>query len=230
MNCIPSKETTEQSLVPGTLFRSAVNVKQGSRYRCCSFERESQRPRFAGNDSEGRPGAPDSRENPTKRPLGREEGLEREDGVPGRPAAASSSAVRQNGGTKWSGPVSRVLSGTAIYLLRTLPCASSAQPGCTAGHRIASLFAFAPDGACQATQLPACWCALTAPFQLFPHEAGVFFSVTLSVGSPRPAVSWHPALWSPDFPRARRPAAVEPAPGAIIQNGRIFERMRPQLS
>ena len=31
-------------------------------------------------------------------------------------------------------------------------------------------------------------------------RAGVFFSVALSVGSPRPAVSRHPALWSPDFP------------------------------
>ena len=45
---------------------------------------------------------------------------------------------------------------------------------------------------------------------LLPHRfsfsperiGGVFFSVALSVGSPRPAVSWHLALWSPDFPRA----------------------------
>lgn len=43
---------------------------------------------------------------------------------------------------------------------------------------------------------------------LLPHRfsfslaqgEGVFFSVALSVGSPRPAVSWHLALWSPDFP------------------------------
>ena len=46
---------------------------------------------------------------------------------------------------------------------------------------------------------------------LLPHRfsfspadrgGGVFFSVALSVGSRRPAVSWHPALWSPDFPHA----------------------------
>ena len=38
-------------------------------------------------------------------------------------------------------------------------------------------------------------------FSFSPGRAGgVFFSVALSVGSPRPAVSWHPALWSPDFP------------------------------
>ena len=210
-------------------------MKQGTRYRYSAppgtlSSRDSNAPGSPGTTARGVQVPQIPVKNRRSGLYGREEGLEREDGVPGRPAAASSSAVRQNGGPRWSGPVSRVLSGTAIYLLRTLPCASSAQPGCTAGHRIASLFAFAPDGACQATQLPACWCALTAPFQLFPHEAGVFFSVTLSVGSPRPAVSWHPALWSPDFPRARRPAAVEPAPGAIIQNGRILERMRPQLS
>ena len=39
--------------------------------------------------------------------------------------------------------------------------------------------------------------------RLAPHvpSRGVFFSVALSVGSPRPAVSWHLALRSPDFPR-----------------------------
>ena len=35
----------------------------------------------------------------------------------------------------------------------------------------------------------------------FPLKRGVFLSVALSIGSPRPAVSWHPALWSPDFPQ-----------------------------
>lgn len=42
-------------------------------------------------------------------------------------------------------------------------------------------------------------------------RGGVFFSVALSVGSPRPAVSWHLALWSPDFPHIRRCAIVWPA-------------------
>ena len=85
------------------------------------------------------------------------------------------------------GPVSRVLSWAAIYLLRTSPSASSAQPERSAGHTMALLFAFAPDGACQAAVLPmallfafapdgACqaavlprrWWSLTPPFQLFP--------------------------------------------------------------
>jgi hypothetical protein len=34
------------------------------------------------------------------------------------------------------------------------------------------------------------------------EESGGLLSVALSVGLPRPAVSWHPALWSPDFPQA----------------------------
>ena len=33
-----------------------------------------------------------------------------------------------------------------------------------------------------------------------PGLRGVFFSVALSVASPRPAVSRYSALWSPDFP------------------------------
>ena len=66
-----------------------------------------------------------------------------------------------------SGPISRVLSGTAIYLERESPRASSTQPERTAGHRMALLFALAPDGVYQAATLPPRWCALTAPFQLF---------------------------------------------------------------
>ena len=76
------------------------------------------------------------------------------------------------------------------------------NPNARKGGRIAFLFALAPDGVCQAALLPTRWCALTAPFQLFSRSSGgVFFSVALSVGSPRPAVSWHLALRSPDFPR-----------------------------
>ena len=63
--------------------------------------------------------------------------------------------------------------------------------------------------------LPAMRCALTAPFHPYlqflpkkkPHEGGLL-SAALSVGSRRPGVTWHPALWSPDFPplfQSRRP-------------------------
>ena len=35
------------------------------------------------------------------------------------------------------------------------------------------------------------------------EEAGGILSVALSVGSRPPGVTWHPALWSPDFPPLR---------------------------
>ena len=95
---------------------------------------------------------------------------------------------------------------------------------------MASLFAFAPDGVYQAAPLPTRWCALTAPFQLFSRHGGggVFFSVALSVGSPRPAVSWHPALRSPDFPRMLREHARPPGPlacGILARRERLLGAM-----
>ncbi len=48
--------------------------------------------------------------------------------------------------------------------------------------------------------LPSARCALTAPFHPYQHAAGGLFSVALSVGSRPPGVTWHFALWSPDFP------------------------------
>ena len=131
------------------------------------------------------------------------------------------------------GPVSRVLSGAAIYLLRTSPSASSAQPEHGAGHTMVLLFAFAPDGACQAAVLPRRWWSLTPPFQLFPLRAanrpqvGVFFSAALSVGLPRLAVSQHPALWSPDFPHGARSLA-RPAVAWPTSQGGILARPRPR--
>lgn len=108
-----------------------------------------------------------------------------------------------------SGPISRVLSWTAIYLRAPLPVLSSTQPERSAGHTMALLFALAPEGACQAAWSPRRWWSLTPPFQLFSHPperaAGVFFSAALSVGSPRLAVSQLPALWSPDFPHSTLP-------------------------
>ncbi len=48
---------------------------------------------------------------------------------------------------------------------------------------------------------------------------GSFFSVALSVGSPRLAVSQHSALWSPDFP----PAAKLPVIIRLSQKGILAE-------
>ena len=105
-----------------------------------------------------------------------------------------------------SRPVSRVLSWTVIPLGLTSPSGSSNLPGSSAGHANAPLFGLAPSGVCHATRrCPRARCALTAPFH--PYHArlatpfGGLFSVALSVGSRRPGVTWHCALWSPDFPR-----------------------------
>ena len=50
----------------------------------------------------------------------------------------------------------------------------------------------------------------TLPRTLRPF--GGMFSVALAVGLRRPGVTWHSALWSPDFPRRLRDAVVWPTP------------------
>jgi len=82
-----------------------------------------------------------------------------------------------------------------------------------------SLFGLTPGGVCRASELPRCWCALTAPFH--PYRAtsrrglkvprGGLLSVALS-RTLRPAdVIGHPVLWSPDFPPAAFATGSRPA-------------------
>jgi len=54
-----------------------------------------------------------------------------------------------------------------------------------------------------------------------------YLSVALSVGSRRPGVTWHRALWSPDFPRRSSPPKWKRAtrlPGRL--RARILARSR----
>ncbi len=60
------------------------------------------------------------------------------------------------------------------------------NPNAGKGGFIAFLFAFAPDGVCQATPLPTRWCALTAPFQLFS-----WFGGTQAVSAGESSFLWH---------------------------------------
>src|SRR5512146_1417908 len=56
-------------------------------------------------------------------------------------------------------------------------------------------------------------------FTLTTHPEGPFgglLSVALSVGSRRPGVTWHSALWSPDFPRNACAPRDHPADSAAI--------------
>jgi len=125
---------------------------------------------------------------------------------------------------KGSRPISRVLSTdaplardaaeTTIPLRRRSLAVFSSLPGEHAGRVSCqwhccqtppSLFGLAPCGVCRAGSLLNSRCALTAPFHpcLFRTQARVhrrYLSVALSVGLRRPAVSWHIALRSPDFP------------------------------
>ena len=83
---------------------------------------------------------------------------------------------------------------------------SSNQPGGDeAGHlgclRSAPCLVLLRVGFAMRSLLPGTRCALTAPFHPYRLRGGLF-SVALSFRSPRPAVSRHPALWSPDFPLA----------------------------
>ena len=121
--------------------------------------------------------------------------------------------------TRRSRPISRVLSWTVIPLGHASPHGSSNLPGRDAGNVIAPLFGLAPGGVCRALRRwPRRRCALTAPFH--HHHArlatpfGCLLSVALSVGSRRPGVTWHLALWSPDFPRRGllRAATAWPTP------------------
>src|SRR5690606_41484247 len=60
--------------------------------------------------------------------------------------------------------------------------------------------------------LPAARCALTAPFHPYrrsDERLGGILSVALSVGSRLPGVTWHSALWSPDFPLPQRSKPLE---------------------
>ena len=123
-----------------------------------------------------------------------------------------------------SRPVSRVLSGAIIHLGLLSPTTSSDLPEDTAGHDMVFLFGLAPGGVYHATS---CYQLRGA---LLPHHftltcptsdsvAGGIFSVALSVGSRPPGVTWHPALWSPDFPPFRptgENAIAWPAPTAIV--------------
>ena len=70
------------------------------------------------------------------------------------------------------------------------------------GPHVVPLFGLAPSGVYPAT------CVATGAVRSYrtistlpvPKDFGGIFSVALSVGSRRPGVTWHSALWSPDFP------------------------------
>src|SRR5690348_5139881 len=140
-----------------------------------------------------------------------------------RPGAQAPGRERE----RWSRPVSRVL-----YALRR--DSHSSRPGVAAwlqqptrGRR--GPRQCPPIWSCSEWGLP-CRTAL-APYAVRSYRTlsplpvplraiGGLLSVALAVGSRRPGVTWHSALWSPDFPRCACARRDCPADSAFHCNGR----------
>jgi len=107
-----------------------------------------------------------------------------------------------------------------IYLGLPLPAGSSGQPGAGTGARD-PLLGLAPDGVYLApdvtTRAVSSYLAFSPLPRFVRDSSGRYVSVALSVGSPRPAVSGHPARWSSDFPLFRRGSERSSDPGPLGQ-------------
>ena len=101
-------------------------------------------------------------------------------------------------------PISRVLSWTIIHLGQMSPFSSSNLPESSASNAMGFLFGLAPSGVYHRHELlPVMRCALTAPFHPYRSaiaDLGGSLSAALSVDFRLPGITWHSALWSPDFP------------------------------
>lgn len=106
------------------------------------------------------------------------------------------------GGAHGSRSISRILSRVIIYLGRTLLSASCGTPGCLRRAAAPRVYGGIPTVPCFAWGLPG-QCVATLPVRSYRavsplpgcrRRPGGFFSVALSVGSPRLAVSEHAAL------------------------------------
>src|SRR5690606_35513038 len=89
-------------------------------------------------------------------------------------------------------------------------------------HRGTGPLGLAPGGVCRATPVTrGAGGLLPHRFTLTGRTSGGLFSVALSRGSPRVAVSNHPALWSPDVPRRsgaqRTHRRGRPADSSVVQ-------------
>ncbi len=74
----------------------------------------------------------------------------------------------------------------------------------------ALLFGLAPGGVYPATDVATSAVRSYRTISPLPAKAGGIFSVALSVGLRLPGVTWHLALWSPDFPPFVKTATIQP--------------------
>ncbi len=121
-----------------------------------------------------------------------------------------------------SRPISRVLSCAVIHLGHASPHASCDLPEDCAGRTSSSYLVLLRMGftvprtvAGRAVRSYRTLSPLPDPYI---RVLGGLLSVALSVGSRPPGVTWHPALWSPDFPPCPQAstATAWPTPSAGV--------------
>ena len=140
-----------------------------------------------------------------------------------RPGAQAPGRERE----RWSRPVSRVLYASRRDSHSSRPGVAAWLQQPTRGRR--GPRQCPPIWSCSEWGLP-CRTAL-APYAVRSYRTlsplpvplraiGGLLSVALAVGSRRPGVTWHSALWSPDFPRRACARRDCPADSASHCNGR----------
>ncbi len=115
-----------------------------------------------------------------------------------------------------------------IHLGRASPHASSGLPGGRADHTLrrqpaAPLFGLAPGRVYPATAVASSAVRSYRTISPLPatarrRQTGGIFSAALSVGLRPPGITWHPVLWSPDFPPSHLNggnATIRPTPWFI---------------
>ena len=118
-----------------------------------------------------------------------------------------------------SWPISRVLSWTIIRLGLQSLTGSSNLPVSDAGHTMETylvLLRVEFTLLCTVTRHTVRSYRTLSPL---PAETGGLLSAALVVGFTRPGVTWHPTLWSPDFPPPHNEyeaAIVWPTPKSIV--------------
>ena len=117
--------------------------------------------------------------------------------------------------------------GRIIYLGPASLPASCGLPGTRAERATPRpLFGLAPGGVCHAAPVasgPVRSYRTLSPLPVPPGAIGGLLSAALSVGSRRPGVTRHPALWSSDFPPAGEPASD---PHSCAPHSRAFQSKR----
>ena len=125
-----------------------------------------------------------------------------------------------------SRPIGGILSGPKPWTTIHLCC----RPEGVCGRAALPLLGIAPGGVCLAASVArGAGALLPHRFTLTSVAAGGLFSVALSRGSPRLAVSQHPALWGPDLPQPDVSGRGRPVDSRSMRLGRHREKPHPRV-